>query len=345
MRNLFQIAVENLGIEKRRVDINGVTVTAIKGSPDNIARVIGTALREEQYDLSNLIGMGISRDGQIHLIGFDPDNGGKISKAELPENELGGLYLDGFDYAHFVGSMKDGIVVSAFAKGVQATPQKGQALDTFVKAVFADGNVIGAEDTTNTVLLIGRKGDRVLFALDTEKPDLFMQVTTPQMIGEPRYALVDQQTLLIAEAGTDQVYATTAQELKTLFETGVEPTWQMAALKGLRIEDISLGIGDTNTVIVTAIQGRQRKLIPTWAGWKPTNEGEQKFLMNPSYADGVESGTTAPIVRTTSSTYVAVDGNGGTFPRLTIGTPEDINHRLAVMVKKAETGGYANLAL
>lgn len=338
MNQLIQTAGANPGISKRSVNAGEITLTSLKGPQKQVAKVLGSALREG-YKPENVIAFGISRDGQqTHLVGFDPEDGQKIDKAQLSETSLSALHLDGFDYAHLVATMDDGVNVAAFQDRFEPDEDNGKAFGNFARAIFEKGQVIGAEDGSNAMLLLAPKGNRTLVASRKGYKGPLTKIEQPEEITDQRYTVIDRTTLTVTEYGTGKVHALKAQDISYYIQDGQIPSWSECDLgDNVQILDMSLGVNKTGTVILTAKVNGEPRFVPASTAWV-----KEQFKMNPVLSDGIETGKTAPIVRAGKDRFVAVDGNGGTT-RLTVEATKD-HGALAAMVDKASQGAYAQAA-
>lgn len=324
------------GIDVRSTKINDQMITALKGPQKAVAKLIGGALREG-YRIENFISFGISHDGRsIHFVGFDPSASQLVREAVLGETYLRSFHLRGFDYAHFIATMDGKVNVACFEDRFNPHHFNGKAFGNFAKCVFENGMAYDSKDGSNTILLLAPKGPRTLVASWRGYKGPLVAINHPIMDNEGRYAVVDANTLVAADYKTGLICAVTAEQISDHIQ-GAHLDWDSVEFNEIEIEDISLGIGKTSTVIITARVDGQIRYIPAWMGWP-----EDKFGVRLHDEDSVKlSSSAAPIVRATEDQVVVVDG-GTAVTRMILTSPESYaGNELVTLINKA-TNGYYN---
>lgn len=342
---LSQVARDIPGITTRKYTEGGTPLIGFMGPQKKIAQLIGKTLLEG-YKPDGIVAIGIRKDGaEIHLVAFDTNDGQKIGegqKTQIDDATLRDMWLKNHHYMHLLATMKDGVNAAVFQKGFRADAKTGKAFGNVAKNLFDNGHVVG-DESTNTALLLAPKGEREFFACRYGYKGPLTQIELPKDLKtvEQRFTVVDRQTVLVASYGGSTLHAISAKQIDAFFKDGVVPEWQKVMLpNNIAIEDMSLGIDGTQTVILTAkVDGIQR-LIPASITWNKTKTDVPTCAATLTLDDAIKFAT-APIVRVSakSKRFVAVDGNGGST-RLQIARIDELGESFVRLIRKVSHGAY-----
>ncbi len=302
------------GFEVQTKQIGDISAVSITGSAKAIGYSLQFLLFVGLLTIDQIARAGIRKDGQkAHLVLIDNPQY-QIGKDD--ENKL--ALLDGYDYAHQMTALGQGVNVAIFDNGFKPGAQTGKALGQMFAAMFEKLCVRGTN--TNTLLLLGRSTqNRVLVASKWGKQYPFT-VVNQEFSGDVHYASCRDNTILAVRYGTSQIAALHVDEIVNKFENDTVPTWQRQFVTGAEIEDMTPSIGNEATVVLTAMIDGKRQLIPANIGWsEPNKDGKREFTFTPvlSYAADMPQDK-GPVVRLSSDTVTLVDSNGRDTQRLAI---------------------------
>lgn len=347
---LIEIAGMIPGIEVRRQQFKGNEAVSITGPAKLVTYALKFALLATLVGIEQIARFGIKRDGtKVHLVLLQNPTV-KLDKSQ--ETAPIGV-IEGYNYVHMATAMDGKINVGLFDEGFDANQiQPAKAFARLCDAIFTKGKV--RDTDTNTLLLLGRAvKNRVLAAYRwADIEDGYANFRSLTQIeqdakGNTRYATVQGHTVLAIGYNTGSIYALDVAQIASQFESGTTPEWQSTAVEGLRIEDVTPSIGQSQTVALTVRNDKDERQL-TLAHVKWTGKGDDKqfqFVIDQQskYATSIGRDT-APVTRLTTRTVTAVDGNGGNAPRLQIAQIDDYDPTSAQAIRNmaaAATSGRA----
>ncbi len=214
------------------------------------------------------------------------------------------LTQEGFDYAHLIGSLDDGLWFAIFGEDFAINTHANMILEMLVNTFFDEkgGLCRSDESASNVLLLIGKSGDRMMAGYIQGRQNSFGFLTDPFGPNVAmRNALVGTNVFLCAKSGGKQLCGVTAEDIVD-FLTDENPNrvllWSYVQL-GCNIEDIAIVDGARDIMILTLIDGKYR-LLPSYVRFN--NEGKMRLVACPIdgvRTDDLSGDILSPIVRIT----------------------------------------------
>lgn len=318
----------------REIVFTHTTALSLTGPAKLVALLLRVGLESGTVTPEQIAQFGIHREGKrVHLLFLD-------RPATLDRLEAAEVNLEHYHYAHFVSAMDHGVNVALFDYGFCPDLLTGKALGAFCSAIFKNGRIRGSD--TNTLLLLGTSNrNRVLVASQYggQHP---LRTIHQKLKDDTRLSICKSSTILCAGYKTSDVAALHVLDLLDVMETGGSPEWRTTTVPGVAIEEISLSVGSSPTVILTSMLEGERQLLPANLLWQD-HRRQVSLVLARHWATDLDA-KSAPLVRVNPVTQCvcAVDGTGG-YTRLFFDTFEGYNPRpdFARLVADAASGSIA----
>lgn len=275
------------------IKVDGGHIVSIEGP----IRTVMTYVYMKSWRPSQIIMLGengsVTREGcfdevLVHMIVVcrESSNIAQV-RGSIDKMLLEALKQDGFCYAHLLAGLDRGVRLAVFGSDFVTNPHAAMIAEVLLEAFFRKSGRYKADDSeTNTLLLIGDSGDRVIAGFVDGRDNSFGFLTDPFVPHiEMRNAIVGENLLVCVSCGGKQLAGINSEDVLA-FLTSKDRNrflpWSFVQI-GCDIEDVAI-VDGTNVLIFTLRDGDFR-LMPTLVQFN----AKGKMILIPSAAEAVRA--------------------------------------------------------